>query len=52
MNFMRNIRTRHRFLDEDLSWFPFSAVGAILSPQHQTCRIYSLLDMTGWRNYK
>lgn len=42
---------RHRFLNEDLSWFPFSAVGSTNSPQHQTCMLWSLLDMTGWRDY-
>ncbi len=49
---MKNIRPFHRFLNEDLSWSPFSAVGATNSPQHQTCRVYSRLDMAGWRNYK
>lgn len=48
---MKNIRTSHRFLNEDLSWFPFSAVGAINSPQHQTCILWSRLDMAGWGNY-
>lgn len=48
---MKNIRTSHRFLNEDLSWFPFSAVGATNSPQHQTCILWSRLDMAGWGNY-